>query len=298
MTAERQEFSAYLYGLQETICGALRAFDPALVVHEDIWERTDHAGDPGGGGRTRALEGQHIECGGVNVNAVHGALEPAFAEKLGGAPDDRLFATGISLILHPRNPRIPTVHMNFRLVAVGDREWVGGGADLTPFYPHREDVLHFHQTWRDATAPWGTHDAWKARCDAYFVNHHRGGEMRGVGGIFYDHVNSGDLTADLEMQRTLSQQFLGSWLPIAQRRRDEPWTAEDEAFMLWRRGRYVEFNLLHDRGTLFGLRTGGRTESILVSLPGRCAFAYRPPIAPGSVHEEMMAWYRPRAWLA
>jgi coproporphyrinogen III oxidase len=294
--AIRDRWVAHVHALQDRIIAALRQLDPGLTVTEDLWTRVDHAGDPGGGGRTRVLAGEVFESGGVNVSAVWGALDPAFAAQLGGAAEDRLWAAGISLILHPRNPRVPTVHANFRLIWVGDRYHFGGGADLTPYFPHRDDFRAFHETWRDATAPLGTWDAWKSWCDRYFSNHHRQGEMRGIGGIFFDHWSTGDLDSDLAAVVALSERFLPSYVPIVARRKDEAFTAEDEAFMLWRHGRYVEFNLLHDRGTLFGLRTQGRTESILVSLPARCTWAYAPSWAPGSPAAEMMGYYQPRSW--
>lgn len=293
----RSRFHAGVRALQDEIVDAVRALDPSLEVQEDPWERTDHAGDPGGGGRTRVLRGDVIESGGVNTSCVWGALDPAFAGQLGGGPDDALWAAGISLILHPRNPRVPTTHANFRMIGVGERTWFGGGADLTPYYPHLDDFRHFHRTWAEATAPLGTYEAWKAWCDRYFTNHHRDGEMRGVGGVFFDGWGGEDPAAGADAVLQLSTAFLPSWLPLAQARKDEPWTEADEDFMLHRRGRYVEFNLLHDRGTAFGLRTGGRTESILVSLPARVRFGYQWAPQPGTPHAEMVPLYRPRAWV-
>ncbi|MCB9680353.1 MAG: oxygen-dependent coproporphyrinogen oxidase [Alphaproteobacteria bacterium] len=292
----RTRFHEHVRDLQDRICAALQAVDPGLVITEDTWTRTDHVGEEGGGGRTRVLAGDVVENAGVNTSCVYGALDPAFARQLGGDGADTLWAAGISLIVHPRNPRVPTTHANFRMVGVGARTWFGGGADLTPYYPHTDDFRHFHGTWRDATAPWGTYAAWKDWCDRYFTNTHRDGEMRGIGGIFFDHVASDDPAADQAMVRALSEQFLPSYLPIVQRRKDEAWTEADETFMLHRRGRYVEFNLLHDRGTKFGLQTNGRTDSILVSLPARVRFGYRWSPEPGSPHAEMMAYYRPHDW--
>lgn len=297
LDAVRSAHHAHVLDLQDRIVAALHHLDPGLTVVEEAWTRTDHVGQPGGGGRTRALTGDVIENGGVNVSCVHGALDPAFATQLGGAADDPLWAAGISLILHPRNPRVPTTHANFRMVSVGDRVWFGGGADLTPYYPHTEDFRHFHQVWRDATEPLGTWEAWKAWCDRYFTNPHREGEMRGVGGIFFDHWSTGDLEADAREVRRLSESFLPSWLPIAERRVHEPFSEADEQFMLHRRGRYVEFNLLHDRGTKFGLQTKGRTASILVSLPARVQFGYNWAPPPNTVHAGMMAHYWPRDWV-
>jgi coproporphyrinogen III oxidase len=292
----RARWRAHVWGLQDVIVDALVGLDPALVVTEDVWSRDDHAGEPGGGGRTRVLRGDVFESGGVNVSEVFGAIEPSFAAQLGAAPTDPLWAAGISLILHPRNPRVPTVHANFRFLSLGDRHHFGGGADLTPYYPHRDDFSAFHRHWREALAPLGTWDAWKAWCDGYFANAHRGGEMRGVGGFFFDHWRRDDLVADLAAVEDLSRAFLGAYVPIVARRKDEAFTPEDEAFMLWRHGRYVEFNLLHDRGTLFGLRTNGRTDSILVSLPARATFAYRPTFPDGSPQAEMMTLYWPQDW--
>lgn len=295
-TLLRARWRAHVWALQDTIVDALHGVDPGLVVTEDVWSRLDHVGAPGGGGRTRVLAGDVFESGGVNVSEVYGALDASFATQLGGDPSDTLWAAGISLILHPRNPRVPTVHANFRFLSVGSRHHFGGGADLTPYYPHREDFSAFHRYWRDALAPLGTWPSWKEACDRYFANAHRGGEMRGVGGFFFDHWRRDDLADDLESVEALSRAFLGSYLPIVERRKAEAFEPDDEAFMLWRHGRYVEFNLLHDRGTLFGLRTNGRTDSILVSLPARVTFAYRPTFAEGSAQAEMMDLYWPHDW--
>ncbi len=290
-------FHAGVAALQERITAAVVALDPALSVVEDLWSRVDAEGAPGGGGRTRVVaNGEVFESGGINTSAVFGALDPAFAAQLGGSPHDRLFAAGISLILHPRSPRVPTTHANFRMVQVGERAWFGGGADLTPYHPHLDDFRHFHRTWRDATAPLGTFEAWKAWCDRYFSNTHRGGEMRGVGGVFFDHWRLGELHDDAATVLSLGEQFLPSYLPIVERRRHESWTEAEEAFMLYRRGRYVEFNLLHDRGTHFGLKTNGRTESILVSLPPRVRFGYQWAPPAGTPQAEMLPLYWPHDW--
>lgn len=295
--ADQRAFAAHVVGLQARICDALREVDPGLRIVEDPYTRVDAAGDPGGGGLTRALSGDLFEGGGVNTSEVWGALDPGVARDLGGEADARMWAAGISLILHPRNPRVPTTHMNFRMIRLGDAVWFGGGADLTPYWPHVEDFRHFHATWRDATAPLGTYAEWKATCDSYFTNTHRDGEMRGVGGVFFDRWRRGGVAEDRVAVQALSEAFLPSYLPIARQRAHEPFTPADEAFMLLRRGRYVEFNLLHDRGTRFGLRSNGRTASILVSLPPRVTFAYQDAPEPGSPHAEMMRYYRPHAWV-
>lgn len=293
----RELFHRGVLELQDQVTRAVLDVDPGVEVIEEPWERVDAHGAPGGGGRTRVFrDGEVFENAGVNVSAVHGALDDAFVRQLRGQPGDRLFAAGISLILHPRNPRVPTTHANFRMVCVGERTWFGGGADLTPYFPHVEDFRAFHRAWRDATAALGTYEAWKAWCDRYFTNTHRDGEMRGVGGIFFDDWRRGTLDEDAGTVLGLGSRFVPSYFPIVRRRMDEAWTEADETFMLYRRGRYVEFNLLHDRGTQFGLRTNGRTESILVSLPARVRFGYRWAPPEGSPHAEMLGYYRPRAW--
>ncbi len=292
----KEWFYRHVQDLQDRIVAEMKALDPALSVNEDVWERRDHAGEPGGGGRTRALTGEVFENAGVNVSCVYGALDPAFASKLGGTGDEKLWAAGISLILHPRNPRVPTVHANFRMVSVGDEVWFGGGADLTPYYPNTEDFTAFHRSWKDALADLGTYPEWKAWCDRYFCNHHRADEMRGIGGVFFDRFRQGTVEEDARTVAALSENFIPSYFPIAARRVDEAYTPEDEEFMLYRRGRYVEFNLLHDRGTQFGLRTNGRTESILISLPARVRFGYRWTPAEGTPHAEMMENYWPKDW--
>lgn len=290
---KKREFSDHVKLLQNQITERMNALDPSLKMTEDNWKRSDFEEKPGGGGITRAFQGDIFENAGVNTSEIHGAINPEFAKKLKGE-SNQLWAAGISLIFHPRNPRVPTVHANFRMIHQGDKFWFGGGADLTPFYPHEEDFKHFHGVWKEAA---GKDYEWmKKECDEYFVNKHRGGEMRGVGGIFYDHYNSGDLEQDFSMVKGLSEKFIESYFPIAQKRIEEKFTEEDEDFQLHRRGRYVEFNLLHDRGTLFGLKTNGRTDSILISLPGRCKFTYKYAPKEGSPYGKMMEYYYPRNW--
>ena len=218
-------------------------------------------------------------------------MERSFAEKIQVSPESLLWATGVSVIIHPRNPKIPTVHCNFRMICAGEKYWFGGGADLTPYYPLEEDFHSFHRVWQKACAPYGTWKEWKDYCDEYFVNKHRQGEKRGIGGVFFDHHSTGDPKTDCEMVVDVSGSFIPSWFPLAKKRKEEPWSPQDEDFQLHRRGRYVEFNLLHDRGTSFGLQSNGRTESILISLPPRCKFSYdyRPPA--DSPHAKMMDYY-------
>lgn len=295
LEAKKSDFHQYVRALQDEITKALFSVDPNLKLEEDLWERKDHLGNPGGGGTTRAFSGEVIENAGVNTSKVFGAVDPVFAERLGGTGHE-MWAAGISLIIHPKNPRVPTVHANFRMIQAGEKFWFGGGADLTPFYPHVEDFQYFHNIWQKALTPYGVYEDMKKECDKYFVNTHRGGEMRGVGGFFYDHYNTGDLTRDLAMVKDISSHFINSYFPIVEKRKDEAYTEADEDFQLHRRGRYVEFNLLHDRGTMFGLKTNGRTDSILISLPARAKFTYKYKPEAGSVHEKMMDFYFPREW--
>ena len=291
----KSAFSAHVKDLQERITAQIKQVDPNVVLTEDLWQRQDFAGNPGGGGRTRAFAGEVFENAGVNFSEVSGKIDPKFAAQVGGDSDE-LWAAGISLILHPRNPRVPTTHMNFRMIVAGSKWWFGGGADLTPFYPHEEDFQYFHKTWKDACTPYGQWESMKKKCDEYFVNSHRGGEMRGIGGVFFDHFNTGDLDTDFNMAKNLSEFFIPSYFPLVESRKNEEFNAADEEFMLHRRGRYVEFNLLHDRGTLFGLKTNGRIDSILISLPGRCKFTYKYAPDQGSVHEKMLDYYYPKDW--
>lgn len=286
-------FHAHVKKLQEQISQELFKLDPDLVMIEDLWQRQDHAGTAGGGGITRAFQGKLFENAGVNTSCVFGKIDPQFAKHLQGTGDE-MWAAGISLIIHPRNPRVPTVHANFRMIHQGDKFWFGGGADLTPFYPYEEDFSFFHGVWKKAAG--GLYDSMKKTCDEYFNNAHRGVEMRGIGGIFFDHYNSGKTQDDVTLVKHLSNHFIESYFPIVTKRMSENWTEEDEDFMLHRRGRYVEFNLLHDRGTLFGLKTNGRVDSILISLPGRCKYTYQYRPKTGTPHEKMWSYYTPHAW--
>ena len=296
----KKKFAQYVKDLQQAIVKQMKKYDPSLNVIEDRWQREDHQGAAGGGGLTMAMTGDLFENAGVNTSEIFGAIDPRFSSQLAGS-GDQLWATGISLILHPRNPRVPTVHANFRFIHQGDRWWFGGGADLTPYYPYPEDFRDFHQTWKKACAPYGVYEKFKAECDEYFSNHHRLNsqgkkEMRGIGGIFYDHFNSGDLSHDLAMSMHLGDHFIESYFPLVDRRYQETWNSSDEEFMLIRHGRYTEFNLLHDRGTLFGLKTNGRVDSILISLPARCHYQYRYQPAAGSLYEKMWGYYYPQNW--
>jgi coproporphyrinogen III oxidase len=287
-----REAQAYFEDLQSRICDALAAEDGKATFNRDRWER-----DGGGGGLTRVLtDGAVFEKAGVNTSAVHGQLRPEFAATL---PGDGLtfFATGISLVLHPGSPRIPTVHANFRCLRRGSTLWFGGGADLTPYYPVREDVQHFHRTWKTAC---DRHDPdfyprYKKWCDEYFYLPHRG-ETRGVGGIFFDQLHR-DRSRDFAFVRDAGDAFLEAYLPIVRRRRHDTWGERERQFQLLRRGRYVEFNLLYDRGTTFGLKTDGRVESILMSLPPLVRWEYDAQPPAGSPEANLREWLKPHDWL-
>jgi coproporphyrinogen III oxidase len=289
----RDRAAAYFRDLQDRIVAALEAIDGARF-REDSWQR-----EGGGGGRSRVLaDGGVFEKAGVNFSDVHGEMSEEFAKQVPGEGRD-FTACGVSLVLHPRSPMIPTVHANFRFLTKGERQWFGGGADLTPYYPYREDVIHFHRVLRGACvrhAPLIEYDRLKKWCDDYFYLPHRG-EPRGVGGLFFDHLEGDERL--FAFVRDCGDAFLDAYLPIVERRKNEPYTERERLFQEYRRGRYVEFNLIYDRGTLFGLKTGGRTESILMSLPPvvRWRYDYRPE--PGTREAELYEVYlKPRDWAA
>jgi coproporphyrinogen III oxidase len=283
----------FFRGLQDRLTAAVEAEDGGGRFREDAWDRPG-----GGGGRSRVLEGGAVfEKAGVNFSEVFGEFSPEFARTMPG--DGLAFtATGTSWVLHPESPHVPTVHGNFRLLTHGSRAWFGGGADLTPYYPVLEDVIHFHRTWRavcDAHAV-ADYRSLKRACDDYFHLPHRG-EARGVGGIFFDQFGGDDLEAAFAFVRACADSFPDAYLPIVRRRKTQPWTAAERGFQEYRRGRYVEFNLLYDRGTLFGLKTHGRTESILMSLPPVVRYAYDHRPTPGSREAELTDyWLTPRDW--
>jgi coproporphyrinogen III oxidase len=283
----------YFRTLQDKITTTLESIDAAGRFHEDTWQR-----DGGGGGRTRVIiEGGVFEKGGVNFSEVHGEMSEEFAKQLPG--EGRKFtAAGISLVMHPRSPFVPTVHMNFRYLTKGGRAWFGGGADLTPYYPFREDVVGFHKVWRRVCARHekvADYAKMKADCDKYFFLPHRN-EPRGVGGIFFDYLE-GDMERVFAFVREAGDAFLTAYVPIVERRKELPYTEHERRFQLFRRGRYVEFNLLYDRGTVFGLKTGGRVESILMSLPLNVRWEYDYEPEPGSPESLLYDVYlKPHDW--
>ena len=288
----RQRAEDYFKGLQDSICRGLEAADGSRF-REDLWSR-----EGGGGGRTRVMEsGGLFEKAGVNFSSVSGNLPEEFAQKIPRGTGTAFFATGISLVLHPGSPMVPTVHANFRYLEKGDARWFGGGLDLTPYYPHEEDAIHFHRTIKTAC---DAHDSefyprFKKWCDEYFFLKHRS-ETRGIGGIFFDYLE-GDLDKNFAFVSEIGNAFLNSYLPIVERRRNEPFGDRERQYQLYRRGRYVEFNLLYDRGTIFGLETRGCTESILMSLPpiARWVYDYKPE--PGSLEARNMEFFKPKDWV-
>ncbi|WP_349780301.1 oxygen-dependent coproporphyrinogen oxidase [Xanthomonas sp. WHRI 7065] len=289
----------YLTGLQDRICAAVESIDGSARFAEDLWQREE-----GGGGRTRILrDGAVFEQAGIGFSDVSGSRLPPSASahrpELAGAT---WRACGVSLVFHPHNPHIPTTHANVRYFrAERDGEvvaaWFGGGFDLTPFYPVDEDVLHWHRTAQALCAPFGEerYAAHKRWCDEYFFLRHRN-ETRGVGGLFFDDLGQ-DFERDFAYQRAVGDGFLDAYLPIVERRKDTPYGEREREFQLYRRGRYVEFNLVYDRGTLFGLQSGGRAESILMSLPPRVRWEYGFTPEPGSAEARLMDYLVPRDWL-
>ncbi len=289
----------YLLDLQDRICQALEALEPKARFLEEVWRYREE-----GGGRTRVIEGGELfEKGGVNFSHIGGAELPAAAtERRPELSGCRFQALGVSLVIHPQNPYVPTSHANVRLfIAEKDGEtiwWFGGGFDLTPYYPFWEDVVHWHRQALSACQPFGeeVYHRFKRWCDQYFFLHHRG-ETRGVGGLFFDDLNEWGFDRCFAFLRSVGDHYLPAYLPIVERRKDHPYGEREREFQAFRRGRYVEFNLLYDRGTRFGLQSGGRTESILMSMPptARWSYSWRPE--PGSKEAELWDYLKPRDWL-
>jgi len=291
----------YLLDLQKSICSRLESVDGEAAFVEDAWERPE-----GGGGVSRVItEGRVFEKGGVNFSHVTGTTMPASATAhrphLAGAPWE---AMGVSLVIHPGNPYVPTSHANVRFFMARPKDaepvyWFGGGYDLTPYYGFEEDCVHWHRTAHAACAPFGagTYDRFRKWCDSYFYLKHRN-EPRGVGGLFFDDHNTGDFQQDFALMQAVGNSYIEAYEPIVRRRMDHPWGERERDFQLYRRGRYVEFNLVYDRGTLFGLQSGGRTESILMSLPPLVRWDYNRVPEPGSEEARLTEYFLTgRDWL-
>jgi coproporphyrinogen III oxidase len=285
----------YFTALQARIVAALEQLD-GMPFASDSWGRAE-----GGGGTTRVIEeGRLFERGGVNFSHVSGArLPPSASASRPQLAGQRFEAMGVSLVLHPRNPYCPTVHMNVRFLAAGDSWWFGGGMDLTPYYGFEDDAKHFHAACRRALEPFGAdrHSRYKKWCDEYFFLKHRN-EPRGIGGIFFDDLAEPDFASAFALTRSVGDHFITAYAPIVERRMGLPWGERERSFQCYRRGRYVEFNLVYDRGTLFGLQSGGRAESILMSLPPAVKWRYNWSPAPGSQEEKLYTdFLRPRDWV-
>lgn len=301
MSVDKHAVKAFLLQLQEQICAALEQSDGAARFVEDSWERAE-----GGGGRSRVLtKGAIFEQAGVNFSHVFGDKMPASATahrpELAGR---RFEAMGVSLVIHPNNPYVPTSHANVRFF-IAEKEgeapvwWFGGGFDLTPFYPFEEDVRHWHQVAFDCCAPFGAdvYPKYKTWCDEYFYLKHRG-ETRGVGGLFFDDLNQWGFERSFAFMRAVGEAYIQAYQPIVERRKQTLFTEAQRQFQLYRRGRYVEFNLVFDRGTLFGLQSGGRTESILMSMPPLVRWEYGFTPEEGSAEALLYQRYlRPQDWL-
>lgn len=298
---DKAAVKSYLLGLQDRICNALAAEDGGAGFVEDSWLREE-----GGGGRTRVLaNGTVIEKGGVNFSHVYGTQMPASATAHRPELAGRAFeAMGVSLVIHPRNPYVPTSHANVRFF-IAEKEgsepvwWFGGGYDLTPYYGNEEDCIHWHQTAKNACEPFGEDifPRFKIWCDEYFFLKHRN-ESRGVGGLFFDDFNEKGFEQSFALMRAIGDSYVPAYQPIVAARKNTPYGERERNFQLYRRGRYVEFNLVYDRGTLFGLQTGGRTESILMSLPPLVRWEYDYKPAPGSAEAALTETFLPhRNWV-
>ncbi len=299
----KDQFYNYIQSLQNTICNRLEEVDGQAKFREDIWDRPE-----GGGGRTRVIEnGAVFEKGGVNISAVHGAL-PESMQAYFGVKDADFFACGLSLVLHPKSPKVPTVHANWRYFEMYNKDgnvvdqWFGGGQDLTPYYLFDEDALHFHSVCKQACDQHHPdfYSEYKKKCDAYFWNAHRN-EARGIGGLFFDYCKP---TKDMKLTdwynfvTEVGNSFLDCYIPIVIKRKDLNFTDAQRTWQEIRRGRYVEFNLVHDKGTLFGLKTNGRIESILMSLPPHVQWKYDHHPEPGSEEERLLQILRnPKDWI-
>lgn len=300
----KDNWIAFIHNLQNSICTALEATDGQARFLEDQWQRPE-----GGGGKTRVIaNGKVFEKGGVNTSIVFGPVTDAMRHQL-KIDGDNWFACGLSLVIHPLNPFVPTVHCNYRMFELYDSNhnvtdrWFGGGTDLTPYYLFDEDATHFHITYKNVCDGFDPsfYPAFKRECDHYFVNTHRNNERRGIGGIFYDHqrpTEKQDVDFWFRFGQECGNAFVPAYIPIVEKRKEMVWNAGHKHWQEIRRGRYTEFNLVHDRGTLFGLKTNGRTESILMSLPPTVRFEYNYQPAEGSEEARLLnTCLRPRDWV-
>jgi len=300
----KETWIQYIHDLQNHICASLEQLDGKATFAKDVWERPE-----GGGGKTRVIaKGNVVEKGGVNTSVVFGEVTDAMRSQLkinGG----KWFACGLSLVIHPINPFVPTVHCNYRLFELYNEEgkvidrWFGGGTDLTPYYLFEQDAKHFHQTYKNVCDMFDVsfYPKFKKECDNYFVNWHRNAERRGVGGIFYDYQrpdDNHDVDFWMSFGKACGNAFIDSYIPIVEKRKNTSFTDENKHWQEIRRGRYVEFNLVHDRGTLFGLKTNGRIESILMSLPPTVRFEYNYQTKFGSEEYKLQeVCLHPKDWL-
>ncbi|MBX7138749.1 MAG: oxygen-dependent coproporphyrinogen oxidase [Oligoflexia bacterium] len=291
--------------MQEQLCTAVEQLEPTARFREDRWDRETAAGTQGGGGISRVLEGGQIfEKAGMNFSAVHGKLIPEMSKILVGIETELPFyASGASLVFHPLSPHVPAVHANIRYIEAGQKAWVGGGTDLTPSYLVEDDCVHFHQTLKACCDRFSKdyYARFKKWCDQYFYLPHRG-ETRGIGGIFFDYLGREDadnLISYLDFVAAIPETFENAYFPIVRRRMELPFTKEQKHFQAIRRSRYAEFNLLYDRGTHFGFKTKGRTESILMSMPPLASWVYDYQAPPESAEERMIQVLKaPREWVA
>ena len=298
-----EQVENYLLNLQNHICEEFGGLDTKSSFDKDVWERKDGRGS----GITRVItNGSLFEKGGVNFSIISGDNMPKSATELRPELAGRKYtALGISLVLHPDNPFIPTTHANVRFFIAENEEeeplwWFGGGFDLTPYYGFEEDAIHWHKIASKACEPFGekVYEKYKKWCDDYFYLSHRD-EQRGIGGLFFDDLNEGGFDSCFEFMKSIGNHFVEAYKPIVLKRQETPYTEKQKDFQLFRRGRYVEFNLVQDRGTLFGLQSGGRTESILMSLPPKVKWIYQFNISPNSEEEKLTNYYlKPRDWIS
>lgn len=305
----RGQWIDFIYGLQDKICKAIEQLDGKATFKEDEWQRAEGRG---GGGLTRVIaNGNVFEKGGVNTSVVYGKITDKMRSQLqipSPINNGAWFAAGISLVIHPVNPFVPTIHCNYRMFELYEDDlfidrWFGGGTDLTPYYLFEEDVKHFHQTYKNVCDQFDPsfYPEFKKECDNYFVNTHRNNERRGVGGIFYDHKRPDEKRSTdfwMSFGKTCGEAFIPAYIPIVEKRKNSSYNEKHKHWQEIRRGRYVEFNLIHDRGTVFGLKTGGRTESILMSLPPTVRFEYDYHPEPGSEEDKLLqVCLHPREWV-